>query len=200
LDKVPSGKDGTQQGDFHIYRDSVGSLQANLIFGGLFVAGEIIGNGVELTSIDAEFEIWLLGKGYQIVKGVQGGKLITTNGKKSIAKKLLIELERNFKTAKDAGGEIHHMVSNKGAWAKKFAKLFEGSGIGLDDACNKMWLPGHAGRHIEEYHQMVERMLKAAIGPKTGEEKKTAILGVLKKLRELLEEDPRLPYSDGGLR
>jgi hypothetical protein len=95
--------------------------------------------------------------------------------------------------------EIHHLASNKGTWAKKFQKLFDRAGIDLDDAVNRIDLPGHIGRHTEKYHQWVYDQLEAAVGTRTGQAAKDALTKALDKIRKALETNPRLPYFDGGL-
>jgi hypothetical protein len=63
-----------------------------------------------------------------------------------------------------------------------------------------MQLPGHVGRHIDEYHQYVLKRLKGAIEGKSGQAAKDAFYKELAAIKDKLIEDPRLPYADGGLR
>lgn len=101
---------------------------------------------------------------------------------------------------KDVAVQTHHIATKYGRWGERFDELFKKAGIGMDDAINKMELPGHMGRHIEEYHTHVWNQLNNAIGSKTGQAAKDALKGALDKLRMELEINPRLPYTDGGLR
>ena len=71
----------------------------------------------------------------------------------------------------------------------------------LDGAVNKMDLPYHHGRHIEEYHQYIyDRLTKVLGKTATEEEARKALTKELQILREELLKNPRLPYKDGGLR
>ncbi|MGH7139576.1 MAG: AHH domain-containing protein, partial [Pirellulales bacterium] len=98
--------------------------------------------------------------------------------------------------------EIHHMMTNKGIWGPRFAALLKKAGIdfNLDDVANKIDLPGHLGKHISEYHQWIYGQVETALAGKSGDEALQALLGVLKKIRDALEQNPRLPYIEGGLR
>ena len=93
-----------------------------------------------------------------------------------------------------ANSQIHHIASNKGSWGPRFKALFDKAGISLDDAINKLPLPDHVGRHIEEYHQWVYNQLKAAIGNKTGRDASDALTQALERIRQALVSNPRLPY------
>jgi hypothetical protein len=65
---------------------------------------------------------------------------------------------------------IHHICTNKncvsavtgGPWTPKFEAIFQKAGMTLDDALNKVAVPGHAGRHTAEYHETVFRRLSEA--------------------------------------
>jgi len=95
--------------------------------------------------------------------------------------------------------QLHHLATNKGKWGKKFAELFRRAGVNLDDAMNKMPLPGHTGRHTEAYHRFVYQRLRTAIGNRQGAAARNALESALQQLRRDLERTPRLPYRDGGL-
>ncbi|WP_426746264.1 AHH domain-containing protein [Myxococcus faecalis] len=64
----------------------------------------------------------------------------------------------------------HHIATNKwwdstssgGPWSPKFQKLFDRAGMSLDDAANKVRVPGHKGPHPVEYHREVFRRLQDA--------------------------------------
>jgi len=66
----------------------------------------------------------------------------------------------------------HHIATNKwwdstssgGPWSPRFQKLFDRAGMSLDDAANKVRVPGHKGPHPVEYHREVFRRLQAATG------------------------------------
>jgi hypothetical protein len=162
----------------------------------------------------AALRLLLAAKGLILQTVKQGGKqilrIVENNAKKKIAKLTENEAKALINKAKhDAAQalanqvktEIHHIASNKGAWEKRFAELFKKAGMSLDDAVNKMDLPFHNGRHIEEYHKFVyERLQKAIANKATEEEARKALTKELQKLREDLLKNPRLPYSDGGLR
>jgi hypothetical protein len=62
-----------------------------------------------------------------------------------------------------------------------------------------MDLPGHSGSHIAEYHEYVYEKLSGAKRGKTGEAARASFLRALDELRKILEDNPRLPYKDGGL-
>lgn len=67
-------------------------------------------------------------------------------------------------------GPVHHICTNKncvssatgGPWTPRFEPIFEKAGMTLDDALNKVALPGHKGPHPEAYHQAVFRRLTSA--------------------------------------
>jgi RHS repeat-associated protein len=126
-----------------------------------------------------------------IKKGVkQGVKQGLKRGLPKLAPKVLKELRKLPK-------QTHHIATNKGEWAKKFGKLFGKVGMSLEDAANKIDLPGHVGSHIDEYHQLVYEELTDALKCKDA---KQSFLNVLDALRQGLLDNPRLPYADGGLR
>ncbi len=65
---------------------------------------------------------------------------------------------------------IHHICTNKncvslargGPWTPRFEAIFQKAGMNLDDALNKIAVPGHKGPHPEAYHQAVFRRLESA--------------------------------------
>ncbi|WP_291911512.1 AHH domain-containing protein [Chitinophaga sp. CB10] len=84
-------------------------------------------------------------------------------------------------------GPLHHIATNKNfiqglQWSKKFEPIFKKAGYGLDDALNKVFVPGHRGPHPEAYHRYVYNALLAATRGKKGKEYKTALEGAMKKL------------------
>ena len=64
---------------------------------------------------------------------------------------------------------IHHICTNKncvslargGPWTPRFEAIFQKAGMNLDDALNKIAVPGHKGPHPEAYHQAVFRRLES---------------------------------------
>ena len=71
-------------------------------------------------------------------------------------------------------GPLHHLATNKNfkqglQWSKKFEPIFKKAGYELDDALNKVFVPGHKGPHSEEYHQYIYDKLTTALkGLKAG--------------------------------
>jgi hypothetical protein len=70
----------------------------------------------------------------------------------------------------DAEGPEHHIASDKfststnngGPWTPRYQELFDKAGTSLDDAANKVRVPGHKGPHPQEYHEEVFRRLRDA--------------------------------------
>jgi hypothetical protein len=70
----------------------------------------------------------------------------------------------------DAEGPEHHIASDKfststnngGPWTPRYQELFDKAGMSLDDAANKVHVPGHKGPHPREYHEEVFRRLRDA--------------------------------------
>lgn len=66
--------------------------------------------------------------------------------------------------------QIHHICTNKncvspfsgGPWTPRFRQIFDKAGMNLDDALNKIAVPGHKGPHPPEYHQAIFDRLTAA--------------------------------------
>ncbi|WP_042567771.1 hemagglutinin repeat-containing protein, partial [Ralstonia solanacearum] len=74
--------------------------------------------------------------------------------------------------------QLHHICTDKncvstnngGPWTPKFAKLFDGADMSLQDQANKVLVDGHVGPHPQEYHDTVYRRLGEAVAdlpPKT---------------------------------
>ncbi|MGA4303574.1 hemagglutinin repeat-containing protein, partial [Ralstonia nicotianae] len=74
--------------------------------------------------------------------------------------------------------QLHHICTDKncvstnngGPWTPKFAKLFDGADMSLQDQANKVLVDGHVGPHPQEYHDTVYRRLNEAVAdlpPKT---------------------------------
>jgi hypothetical protein len=91
----------------------------------------------------------------------------------------LVNLGQALSTGSGSGGgngsgrPVHHIATNKnsdspvrgGPWTPKFEDMFKKAGMTLDDAANKVSIPGHKGPHPEAYHEEVfERLTKATKG------------------------------------
>ena len=89
----------------------------------------------------------------------------------------------------------HHIATNKnwvsslrgGPWSPQFEKLFKKAGMTLEDAANKIKLPGHHGPHPEQYHREIFRRLTDATGRKDGAEYKSALLKELEVIAKEVE-------------
>jgi hypothetical protein len=65
---------------------------------------------------------------------------------------------------------IHHLATAKnwiskargGPWSPKFSDIFKRAGMSLEDAANKVAVPGHRGPHPEAYHKAVFERVTAA--------------------------------------
>lgn len=94
---------------------------------------------------------------------------------------------------------MHHIATILGKkWGKDLARLFRSAGLDPRDAANLLVLVGHSGRHTNEYHEWVFRVLEAAVGAKTGQAAKEALLERLAWIRQKLLDDVNLPYAKGG--
>ena len=76
-------------------------------------------------------------------------------------------------TGGDEAAPVHHLATNKnfkssargGPWSPRFESIFNRAGMDLDDAFNKVRVPGHQGPHPEAYHQAVyDRLVEATRG------------------------------------
>ncbi|MDP2226816.1 MAG: AHH domain-containing protein [Moraxellaceae bacterium] len=68
---------------------------------------------------------------------------------------------------------VHHICTDKncisaasgGPWTPRFDAIFQKVGMNLDDALNKVAIPGHKGPHPEAYHQAIfDRLTSATDG------------------------------------
>ena len=88
-------------------------------------------------------------------------------------------------------GPVHHLATNKnfvspargGRWSPKFKAIFDKAGIDLDDALNKLAIPGHKGPHPETYHQLVYDRLLAATKGLSGDAYRAALEAELAALK-----------------
>jgi filamentous hemagglutinin len=59
--------------------------------------------------------------------------------------------------------QVHHICTDKcdigpngnPAWTPEFRRFFDNAGLDIDSEINKIAVPGHRGRHPQEYHQYV---------------------------------------------
>jgi len=85
----------------------------------------------------------------------------------------------------------HHVMTNKndtspvrgGPWTPKFEKMAKEAGMTLDDAANRVRVPGHKGPHPQAYHEEVYRRLERATKGLSGDAYKTAFREALEELR-----------------
>jgi RHS repeat-associated protein len=89
-----------------------------------------------------------------------------------------------------SGGPEHHLATNKnwvseargGPWSPKFESIFKKAGMTLDDAANRIRIPGHACPHPEAYHQEVFDRLTRATRGLSSDKYKDALLKELDRL------------------
>jgi hypothetical protein len=94
----------------------------------------------------------------------------------------------------EAEGHEHHIATNKfgkathsgGPWTPKLQDIFDRAGMSLDDAANRVRVPGHKGPHPREYHEEVYRRLNDATLECTSMQQCRAVL--IDELRALAEE------------
>lgn len=87
---------------------------------------------------------------------------------------------------------LHHLATSKnwisslrgGPWSPKFAEIFRKGGLSLEDAANKVRIPGHYGPHPEAYHRAIYNRLRAATNGLSGQAYRNALLSELDKLAE----------------
>jgi hypothetical protein len=78
-----------------------------------------------------------------------------------------------------------------------YKEIFYKAGMSLQDPLNKMVLPGHSGRHTNDYKQYVLDYLKSATNGLTGQEAKQALTNALTEIRNVLTKNPNMPYKGG---
>jgi hypothetical protein len=111
------------------------------------------------------------------------------------------ELGQALSTGSGSGGNgpVHHIATNKntistssgGPWTPRFEKLFKKAGMTLEDAANKVAIPGHKGRHPEGYHQEVFDRLSNATKGLSGD----AYSNALRKELDAIRKDALTPGS-----
>ncbi|MPV86500.1 hypothetical protein GCU85_07115 [Cardiobacteriales bacterium ML27] len=88
---------------------------------------------------------------------------------------------------------VHHICTNKncvstargGPWTPRFDEIFKKAGLDLDDAVNKVAIPGHKGPHPEAYHSYVHKeLLSATRGLKANSDAyRNAVTGTLDRIK-----------------
>ncbi len=87
---------------------------------------------------------------------------------------------------------IHHIATNKnwvstltgGPWSPQFEKIFQKAGMTLEDAANKVAIPGHAGPHPEAYHRAIFDRLSNVTDGLSGQAYKDALLNELGQISQ----------------
>ncbi len=97
-------------------------------------------------------------------------------------------------------GQIHHIASDKAiksGFTEQFRRIFGRADKSLQDAANKVFLEGHAGRHSPKYHQYVLGRLQTATRGLSGDAYSRALDGELGALRGELLRNPDLVRGVG---
>ena len=92
--------------------------------------------------------------------------------------------------AKGAGTD-HHVMTNKnrgsavrgGPWTPRFEEMAKKAGMTLEDAANRVQIPGHRGPHPHAYHQEVFRRLDEVTRRLSGDAYTRAFRGELERIR-----------------
>ena len=140
----------------------------------------------------------------ETVKGVQTEKL----DKAVKVYNLEIEGSHTYYVSADSvlvhnACERHHIASDKSVrsgFTAKYENLFDLAGMSLQDPDNIVLLEGHSGAHTKVYKQKVLKYLTDALkGIDKGDKKKNEemLRIALGELRQLLLDNPRLPYKGG---
>ena len=80
-----------------------------------------------------------------------------------------------------------------GPWLQRFEEIFSKAGMALEDAANKVRVPGHKGPHPEAYHQEVFDRLSRATDKLTGDKYKNALVDELERIsKEVVTPGTRL--------
>lgn len=99
--------------------------------------------------------------------------------------------------------ERHHIASDKSkksGFTAKYQELFDRAGMSLQDPDNIVELEGHKGAYTKKYKQKVLDYLTdvlSGIDKNDKEKNEEALRNALKELRQLLLDNPRLPYKGG---
>jgi RHS repeat-associated protein len=95
---------------------------------------------------------------------------------------------------KEIPRQIHHLITNKGEyWPKIMRKITDNYKLDLNGDWNKVTLPGHKGKHTEQYHQWVYRQLRGIDARANGDTQQFLDL-FIEKIKKPVLENPRLPY------
>ena len=140
----------------------------------------------------------------ETVKGVQTEKL----DKAVKVYNLEIEGSHTYYVSADSvlvhnACERHHIASDKSVksgFTAKYENLFDLAGMSLQDPDNIVLLEGHSGAHRKVYKQKVFDLLTNALKEVDKDDKKKneeMLRRELGKLRQLLLDNPRLPYKGG---
>ena len=143
--------------------------------------------------------------GYKLIRSAKSatGFAIKVGGKLLKGDKHYEAVEKTFRLLYEQGAikELHHIATTRHTtkWTGKFKKLFSKAGVSMEDPANTIPLPGHCGPHLEEYHEWVFDKLKRVIDNVNGKDVEKAFRKELWKIKKELIDNPRLPYSDGGM-
>jgi hypothetical protein len=85
----------------------------------------------------------------------------------------------------------HHIATVKnltssargGPWTPRFAEVFDRAGMSMEDAANRVPVPGHKGPHPQAYHEHVFERLNGATRGLSGVPAESALRGELAGLR-----------------
>ena len=115
-------------------------------------------------------------------------------GKKLYDKKSLYKDPKVSANSTNNNAPEHHICTNKnckstasgGPWTPRFEAIFKKAGLNLNDAINKVRVPGHKGPHSEGYHMYVQKqLLSATQGLKANTNAyKNAVTGTLDRIRQ----------------
>ena len=131
---------------------AVGEMVGGLALTVLGMGGEVLGFGLDLTGLGALVGVPVMAVSTALVAGGVGNMAAGLQG---FAQALTTG------SGSGSGGPVHHIATNKnwdspargGPWSPRFEKLFKKAGMSLDDAANKVAVPGHRGPHPEAYHE-----------------------------------------------
>ncbi|MBK8257907.1 MAG: VCBS repeat-containing protein [Polyangiaceae bacterium] len=98
---------------------------------------------------------------------------------------------------KNGDGQVHHVMTNKnrvsssngGPWTPRFEDMAKKAGMTLEDAANKVRVPGHKGPHSQAYHEAVYKRLEQATDGLTGEAYSKAFTSELDAIRTELQTE-----------
>ena len=181
-------------------------------------------NGTEIDTTE-NHPFYVEGKGWCAAAELEAGDVLRTqDGSIEIVSDVIIEQldeavkvynleiedshtyyvsDREVLVHNDCNVERHHIASDKSkksGFTAKYQELFDRAGMSLQDPDNIVELEGHKGAHTKNYKQKVLNYLTnvlSRIDKNDKEKNEEALRGALKKLRQLLLDNPRLPYKGG---